>query len=83
MSREFDALLKLAPESRLPLKKAQHLFHGSPALRTIQRYVSQGMYCISLRKRIFLEAYRGTGNSYITSVEAVRRFNARINGGEE
>jgi hypothetical protein len=81
MSKGFDAWQRLESEDRIPLKRAIPLFENEPSLRTLRRYVSHGLLCRYLNKKIFLEAYRASG-TWMTSRQAVRRFIARINGGE-
>jgi hypothetical protein len=80
MADEFDARKRLAAEDRLPLRKAKSLFEGSPSLRTLRRYIQDGLYCPVLADRVRLEAYRSIGMSWITSKQAIERFYARIDG---
>ncbi len=80
MPREFDAMMRLDAEDKIPLKRARPLLDGSPSLRTIQRYVNYGYRCPLLDAPIYLEAFRGVGRSWWTSRQAVQRFRARLNG---
>lgn len=82
MTRELDALRRLNVEDKIPLKKAGPLIPGSPSLRSLQRYVSNGYYCPILDDKIYLEAFRGSGRHWWTSQQAICRFNNRINGDE-
>lgn len=82
MAREFDALQRLETEDRIPLKQASSLFDDCPSARTLRRYVIVGRYCPILADRVYLEGFRSIGNTWITSVQAVKRFIARTNGGD-
>lgn len=82
MTKEFDAMTRLESEDKIPIKQAINFFEGSPSVRTVQNYVTRGLYVPSLGGHVFLEAYRGVGMSLITSKQAIQRFRARINGGE-
>lgn len=82
MTKEYDAMIRLESEDKIPIKQASSLFEGSPSIRTLQNYVTRGLYVPTLGDHVFLEAYRGVGMSMITSKQAIIRFRARINGGE-
>ena len=83
MSKEFDAMMRLESEDRIPLKKAKPLFEGEPSIRTLQRWILRGLYQPILADRVFLEGYRGQGRSWVTSRQACRRFVERMNGDRE
>lgn len=83
MSKEYDALMRLESEDRIPLKQAKPFFEGKPSVRTLQRWILHGLYQPILADRVFLEGYRGDGRSWITSRQAIRRFIERMNGRAE
>ena len=82
MSAEYDAMVRLSTEDKIPLKRAGSLIIGNPSFRTLQRYVHKGYRCPMTDRVITLEAFRSVGRCLWTSRQAVQRFCARINGAD-
>lgn len=81
MSRELAAMKRLSTEKKISLKQARDLFAWRPCVRTLQNYPTKGRYVHLLGDRVYLEAFRSI-HGWVTSVEAVERFNVRLNGGD-
>lgn len=82
MSRVLDAMKRLCTEDKRNLKQAVTAFAWKPSVATIRRYCLDGLWSPILGERVYLEFYR-EGWTYITSVQAIERFCARINGFDE
>ena len=53
--------------------------HGEPKVRTVLRWIDEGLKSVVTREQVHLE-YAKMAGARVTSLEAVRRFNMRLNG---
>lgn len=74
-------MLPLDGEELLPLGDAGRLFAAGPVYSTLYDWMRLGVTSKVTRERVKLEC-RQEGAAWFTSVEAVERFKARLNGAE-